>query len=177
MLEDAHQQEPIFDFQRMYCTVCLFLQLKVCEFRNEKQSKATRFHLPRKPTGEDHKKGPKKPPKGIPKPSSEASKDTPKRSPNSVHFKNHFLRRPLPGGFGVCLPWDLEGGPRLYIDTRIFARAKILPWNMTFFDDYRATFPAACLDMLRSPTNAGCLTDANPSTPGRKEQNCVHKDA
>ena len=116
MLEDAHQQEPIFDFQRMYYTVCLFLQSKLCEIRNEKQSKATYFHLPHRPTNEDCKKGPKKPPKGTPKPSSGPPEETPKRSPIPVHFQNYFLRWKLPGGFGVCLLWDIKMGPRLYID-------------------------------------------------------------
>ena len=115
-MENAHQHELILNFQRMYCTVCLFLQSKLCEIRNEKQSKAPPFHVPHISTGEDCKKGPKKPPKGTPKPSSGPPEDTPKRAQNPVLFKNRFFRRKPPGGFGVCLAWDLEMGPRLYID-------------------------------------------------------------
>ena len=120
MLEDAHQHEPIFDFQRMYCTVCLFLQSKLCEIRNEKQSKATHFHLPHKPTNEDCKKGPKKPPKGTPNSSSASPEDTPRRSTNPVPFENRFCRCPPPERFAVCRPWDLDKGPRLYIDIYIY---------------------------------------------------------
>ena len=64
MVEEAHRNGPILDFQRMYCTVCMFLQSKLSGIRNEKQSKATHFHLLQKPTNEDCKKGPKTPPKG-----------------------------------------------------------------------------------------------------------------
>ena len=60
---DSHRHELIVDFQRMYCTVCLFLQSKLCEIRNGKQSEARLFHLPHEAIGEGRKKGPKKPPK------------------------------------------------------------------------------------------------------------------
>ena len=114
MSGDAHRQEPNLDFQRMYCTVCLFLQAKLFENRNEKQSERAPFHIPHKPTCEDRKKGPKKPPKGSPEPSSETLRRTPQRPPKPITLKNHFLRRRLPGGFGVYLPRDPEMGPRLY---------------------------------------------------------------
>ena len=96
MSEDAYHPEPIFDFQRIYCTVCLFLQPKLFEIRNEKQSEGPLFHLPHQSNGEDCKKQFKKPPK-------------------PVTFKNHFLRWSPPKRFGVCLPRVLEMGPRLYM--------------------------------------------------------------
>ena len=63
MSGDAHRHERIVDFQRIYCTVCLFLQWELFRIRNEKQSEAALFHLPHKATGEDRKKDPKKLPK------------------------------------------------------------------------------------------------------------------
>ena len=104
----------------MYCTVCLFLQSKFSEIRNEEQSKATHFHLPHLPTIEDHKKGPKRPPKETPKASSGGPDDAPKRSPNLPPFKNRFCRWKLCGGFGVCMLWDLQMGPRLYMYIYIY---------------------------------------------------------
>ena len=116
MSEDAQQHEPILNFQRMYCTVCLFLQAELSEIHTEKRSEEALFHLPHKPTDEDPKKDLKRPPKGTLKPSSGTPEDTPKRPPKLITLKNHFLRRSLPRRFGVYLPWDLEMGPRLYID-------------------------------------------------------------
>ena len=120
MSEDAHQHKPIFDFQWMYCTVCLFLQSKFSEIRNEKQFTALLFHLPRTAASEDRKKCPKRPPKATSKDVSGASEDTSMRPPNPDPFKKHFLRWKPPGGFGVYLPWDLERGPQLYIDIYIY---------------------------------------------------------
>ena len=116
MSEDAHHHEPLRDVERMYCAVCLFLQSRLFEILNGNQLDAALFHLPHKVSGEDRKEGSKKPPKWSPKPSSADPEDTPKRSLNPVLFKNRLLRCKLPGRFGVCLPQDLEMGPRLYID-------------------------------------------------------------
>ena len=128
--EDEHLHEPIFNFQRMYCTACLFLQSKLSEIRNEKQSKAPLFHVPHISTGEDCKKGPKKPPKGTPKPSSGPPEDTPKRSPNPVPFKNRFCRCQPPGDLVFAWPGTLEMGPRLYIDIHTCVHA--LAVNQTY---------------------------------------------
>ena len=38
MSEDAQQHEPILNFQRMYCTVCLFLQAELSEIHTDKRS-------------------------------------------------------------------------------------------------------------------------------------------
>ena len=58
MSEDAQQHEPILNFQRMYCTVCLFLQAELSEIHTEKRSEEALFHLPHKPTSKDCRKGP-----------------------------------------------------------------------------------------------------------------------
>ena len=58
MTEDAHHHKPIVDFKRMYCTVCLFLQWKLFEIRNEKRCDGAFFHMHHKPSEEDPEKGP-----------------------------------------------------------------------------------------------------------------------
>ena len=115
-MEDSQHPEPILDFQRVYCTVCLFLQSKLSEICNEKQSEGTLCHLPHIPTQGNSKKGVQKPSKRTPKHSCGRSEHTPKKPPKPITLKNHFLRRSPTGGFEVFLPWDLEMGPRLYID-------------------------------------------------------------
>ena len=67
MTEDAHHHEPIVDFKRMYCTVCLFLQWKLFEIRNEKRCDGAFFHMHHKPSGEDPEKGSHEPSKRDPK--------------------------------------------------------------------------------------------------------------
>ena len=68
MSEDAQQHEPILNFQRMYCTVCLFLQAELSEIHTEKRSEEALFPLPHKPNSKDCRKGPTKLPKEAPKP-------------------------------------------------------------------------------------------------------------
>ena len=84
MSGDAHRHERIVDFQRMYCTVRLFLHWELFGIRNEKQSEATLFHLPHKTTGEDRKKDSKKLPKWSPKPSFGSLRSTPQRPPKPI---------------------------------------------------------------------------------------------
>ena len=84
MSRDANGHERIADFQRMYCTVCLFLQWELFGIRNEKRSEATLFHLAHKGTSEGHKKGLKKPPKETPERSSGTLRRTPQRPPKPI---------------------------------------------------------------------------------------------
>ena len=118
--EDAQQHEPILNFQRMYCTVCLFLQAELSDIHTEKRSEEALFHLPHKHTSKDYREGPTKLPKEAPKPSSGCPEDTSKRSPNPVLFQNHFLRWSPLGGGVVSVPRDLDRGPRLYIYIYIY---------------------------------------------------------
>ena len=121
LVGDAHRHELIVNFQRMYCTVCLFLQWELFRIRKETQSAGALFHWPHIPIDEDSKKSPKKPPKGAPEPSSGTLRRTPQRPPKPITLKNHFLRRSLPRGFVVYLPLDPEMGPRLCIYIYIYA--------------------------------------------------------
>ena len=87
------------------------MQSRLFEIRNEKQFKASLFHLPHRPTNEDHKKGPKKPPKETQKPSSGVSEDAPKRSPNLVPFKKCFAAGSTPGDLVFAGPGTWKGDP------------------------------------------------------------------
>ena len=113
--DDLHHREITFDFSRMYCTDCMFLQSKPFELRYERQSERALFHVLHKPSIQNSKKHPKECSKSTPKPSSGALGSIQKRRLKLATTKSHFLRWSPPGGFAVPLAWDLEMGPRLYI--------------------------------------------------------------
>lgn len=112
MLETLDHRKQTFDFWKMYCTVCTFLQCKTSCLRSTKHSKGGLFHTPHRILIWDQKKGSQSPPKG----SSKAFGSTRKTFPKLDTKKSDFLRWSPTGGNAVFEPWTLETGPQLYID-------------------------------------------------------------